>query len=144
MKALTLTPPWTWIVLHGGKRIENRTWNTSYRGPFLIHASKGMTRDQYDDALDTCHVLGSPSVASRVPPPSDLERGGIVGVATLFDVFRPCPPIGPRGLCTHGWHMPGQFGFILVDVEPLPFLPCKGALGFWGNFDVVGDQAVQL
>jgi len=128
--------------LHGGKRIENRVWDTAFRGRFLIHASKGMTRDQYDEALYTCAALGASSVAARVPPMADLERGGIVGAATLSHVHPPCcPPDEHR--CPHAWHMGGQFGFALVEVVPLPFHPCKGALGFWGSF-AVRDGRVEV
>lgn len=143
MRALSLTQPWAWIVLHGGKRIENRVWNTAFRGRFLIHASKGMTRDQYDDALFTCTVLGASSVAARVPPMADLERGGIVGAATLSYVIPPCFESADQHRCPHAWHMGGQYGFELVDVEALPFHPCKGALGFWGSF-AVRDGRVEV
>jgi hypothetical protein len=149
VRALSLLQPWAWIVVYGGKRIENRTWNTNVRGPFLIHASMGITRAQYDDAIDTCIALGALSVAKRVPPMEQLPRGGIVGQATLSHVHRPCAPScgvdDPRvWRCQHAWHMPCQFGFSLVDVQPLPFLPCKGSRGWWGNFEIRDGQAVQL
>ncbi len=126
MRALSLTQPWAWLVVHGGKDIENRTWNTRFRGRFLIHAAKGMTSDQHDDAILFALDV-DPTIV--VPSPRDLERGGIVGVADLVDVLT---PKGQR----YGWHMHGQFGFVLHNVQPLPFLPCKGALGFWGNFEL--------
>jgi hypothetical protein len=37
--------------------------------------------------------------------------------------------------------MDGAFGFHLIDAKPLPFVACKGALGF---FDVPPDVAAQL
>jgi hypothetical protein len=144
MKALSLTQPWAWIVLHGGKHIENRTWDTKFRGRFLIHASKGMTLEQYDDALLACVALGAPSVAERVPHPKKLERGGIVGMATLSHIHTPCRLPEEPSRCQHAWHMAGQYGFALVDVQQLPFLACKGALGFWGNFELRDGKAVPL
>jgi hypothetical protein len=30
--------PWADQILDGSKIVENRTWNTSYRGPLLIHS----------------------------------------------------------------------------------------------------------
>jgi hypothetical protein len=135
MRALSIRQPWAWLIVNGGKDIENRGWNTSFRGQFLIHAAKGMTRDEYDDALDFADevTVGRP----RAPAYEALDRGGIVGVARLVDVLS---PKGQR----YGWHVPGQFGFVLRDVRPLPFLPCKGALGFWGSFAIIDGQAVQL
>ena len=38
MKALTVRQPWAWAIVHAGKRIENRTRRTNFRGRFYIHA----------------------------------------------------------------------------------------------------------
>lgn len=142
MKALSLTQPWAWLVIHGGKDVENRRWNTRYRGAFLIHAAKGMTEDQYDDALLFALDV-DPTIV--VPSPRALERGGIVGVAELYAVQPPLTEdqkrltmerFANRGIDEDPWHMQDQFGFRLRNVRPLPFLPCKGALGFWGDFDL--------
>ena len=51
MKALAIRQPWAWLVIYGSKTIENRTWRTQYRGRFLVHAAKGMTRKEYDAVL---------------------------------------------------------------------------------------------
>lgn len=40
MKALTLTPPWCWLV--PPKHIETRGRYSSHRGPLLIHAGKNL------------------------------------------------------------------------------------------------------
>jgi hypothetical protein len=42
MKGLTLTQPWATLIAIGAKRIETRSWSTSYRGPIAIHAAKGL------------------------------------------------------------------------------------------------------
>ena len=44
MKAITLWQPWAQLVAIGAKRLETRSWATSYRGPLAIHASKGFTK----------------------------------------------------------------------------------------------------
>ena len=36
---LSIRQPWAWLIAHGWKNIENRTWPTGYRGRFLIHAA---------------------------------------------------------------------------------------------------------
>lgn len=125
MKALTLTQPWAWLVVHGGKSIENRKWNTKLRGRFLIHASKRCTDDDYLDATFFALEVGGIELANRIPPRSAILTGGIVGVAELVDVV---PPTVTPEL---PWHMSGQYGFVLRNVRPLPFQPCSGALGFW-------------
>ena len=122
MKALSIRQPWAWLILNAGKDIENRDWPTSFRGPFLIHASKGMTRDEYDNGIWTLTDI-RPDHVHALPPFEKLERGGIVGMATIVGCVRKSES---------PWFF-GEYGFELRDVMPLPFTPYKGALGF---FDV--------
>lgn len=134
MKALSLRQPWAWLVVHGGKAIENRVWNTSFRGDFLIHAAKGMTKAEYISARNFAAAIDL-RFLERVPAPEDLPRGGVVGKALLVDVLRPCT-IPQNSLfnaspCRHPWHMPEQYGFVLANVSELPFRPMKGMLGFF-------------
>lgn len=116
MKALSIRQPWAWLIANGHKDIENRSWPTRFRGPVLIHAAKGMTRAEYHDAGLLCFRLGIP-----LPKSDDLERGGIVGQATITDCCS--DSLSP-------WFF-GKFGFELTNTKPLPFQPCKGRLGFF-------------
>jgi hypothetical protein len=123
MKALSIKQPWAWLIVNGHKDVENRDWQTKYRGPVLIHASKGMTFAEYEDASlfarrCRCRVA--------VPPREELQRGGIVGQAEIVD-------------CVSGSDSPwfvGDYAFVLRNAKPLPFVPYRGALGF---FDVPCD-----
>lgn len=145
MKALSIRQPWAWLILHGGKDVENRVWNTNVRGEFLIHAAKGMTRDEYEAGQCLAEEVQGYQFAHDMPSPEQLERGGIVGVAELVAVASPLTEAQlERGERQYVWHIPEQYGFILRNARPLPFLPCKGALGFWGNFEIRDGKAVQL
>lgn len=129
MKALSIRQPWAWLIVNGHKDIENRTWHTRFRGPVLIHAGKGMTRDEYVDAANFALELGV-----KVPWFGDLERGGIVGIAEIVD----CTSSHPSP-----WFV-GPYGFVLRDAKPLPFMPCKGELGFFEVPDwVIGQEAAR-
>lgn len=118
LPALSIRQPWAWLILNAGKNIENRTWQTHFRGWFLIHAAKGCTQNEFDDAMNFACDAG---FRTAEPALSELPRGGIVGVAKL-------------GSCTRASESPwfvGDWGFVLDEVRPLPFVPCKGALGFF-------------
>ncbi|WP_454846113.1 ASCH domain-containing protein [Pseudomonas farris] len=116
MKALSIRQPWAWLIVNGFKPVENRDWPTRFRGRFLIHASKGMTRMDYADVRDFADGLGV-----TIPAFDELERGGIVGVALLSDcVDRSESP----------WFF-GNYGFVMKSAKPLPFTPLKGRLGFF-------------
>jgi hypothetical protein len=129
MKAISIRQPWCWMILHAGKDIENRDWPTRFRGTVLIHASKGMTRDEYFDCAETAVSIfqaGHPrpeNMPPRLRPLKELERGGIVGQADIVDCVE---------ASSSPWFF-GRYGFVLRNAKPLPFRPFKGALGF---FDV--------
>jgi len=135
--ALSLRQPWAWLVVHGGKDVENRRWSTRFRGEFLVHAAKGMTADEYDGAVSFVagvRGFGWDEAAAFLPTPKALVRGGIIGRARLVDVIPPCCPgefVVADCACGHPWHMGQQFGFVLADVVELPFEPLTGKLGFF-------------
>lgn len=150
MKALSIRQPWVWAILHAGKRVENRGWKPTnhclrFRGDFLIHASSGMTRGEYFDFVDTYKdiELGHPDFSNPlhprfgrethldVPPVEALERGGIIGSAAVVDIVTQSES---------PWFF-GPLALVLDNVKPLPFVPMKGALGF---FDVPNDVVSQL
>ena len=124
MIALSIRQPWAWLILHAGKNIENREWPTARRGRFAIHASKGMTRDEYDGARDLCWDIDE---AIRFPMFDELERGGLVGVVDLLDCVTDS---------SSPWFF-GTYGFVLSNPIALPFVPLKGRLGFFTVPDFV-------
>lgn len=125
MKALSIRQPWAWLIIHGGKDVENRTWHTKLRGRFLVHASKGMTRAEYIETLDMVESIGSHDLLRAFPKFDDLQRGGVIGSVELVDSV---------DTSDSPWYM-GATAFLLRDPKPLPFHPYKGQLGF---FEVPG------
>jgi len=116
MKALAIRQPWAYLLAHGIKKVENRTWNTKYRGPVLIHASKAIKQADYDAALSICAGLGIP-----LPSMTKFELGGIVGVMTITDVVT--ESADPFFF--------GPVGFVVTDARPVKFQEQKGKLSFF-------------
>jgi hypothetical protein len=133
-KALTIRQPWAWLIIHGPKRIENRSWPTSYRGRFAVHAAKGMTREEYRCAVDFAREEAD--YDGHIPAFEELQRGGIIGAANLVS----CSATAQGFLDEDRWAIQGQYGFGLADVSALPFVPCAGALGWWNVPPAVLDQ----
>lgn len=125
MLAISIRQPWAWLILHGGKDIENRNWSTNVRGRVLIHAAKGMTKDEYFDAVDTAQTarprMSPPPESVIMPSYNGIERGGIIGSVEIVD----CVDASPSP-----WFF-GKFGFVLRNPIALPFRPWKGRLGFF-------------
>lgn len=126
--ALSIRQPWAWLILNAGKDIENRGWSTRFRGRILVHAAKGMTRDEYVEAIrfamDYCNVP-----PQKLPLFSDLERGGIVGSVEIVDCV---------SQSESPWFV-GTHGFVLRNPEILPFRPYKGQLGFFEVKEASGE-----
>ena len=130
-RALTLRQPWAWLVICGPKNIENRRWNTRFRGRVYIHTSKVHSRQDYDAAALVCGEMGV-----ELPPygNSAYQLGGIIGSVDIVDVL-------PRGDASARWKFSEQYGFVLEAPRQAPFVPCKGALSFW---KVPGEVLAQL
>lgn len=123
-RALSIIQPWTWVIAHGFKPVENRDWRPSnpglhFRGDVLLHAGQKFDRDGYDWIAETFPHI-------PLPQPNAFARGGIVGQARIVDVVREMDS---------PWFF-GPIGLVFADAKPMPFHPCKGALGFfnpaWG------------
>ena len=120
-KALSVRQPWAWAIIHAGKDIENRSWQAvnhglTKRGRIAIHASKGVTCHEYEDAR-----VFMAGLDVECPPAAELLRGGIIGSVEVVDVVQESDSewfFGPRGL-------------VLRNPEPCDFIPAVGALGYF-------------
>lgn len=122
--ALSVRQPWAWAIIYAGKDVENRSEAAVRNGGMraqigkriAIHAAKGMTRNEYQSAVEFMASLGV-----GCPDADNLERGGIIGTAYFASVVdKHTSPwfCGPRALC-------------LIHPEPLPFIGASGELGMF-------------
>jgi hypothetical protein len=157
MKALSLWNPWAALVRLGQKRVETRSWPTSYRGPLAIHATRTWTKALYDvcrgEPFATALRSGGVKVpvwsGGCLPRPVAMSFGAIVAVARLTDCI-PTGQVARRQTDSEqnlsGWlgvHVgpteyafgdfsPGRFAWLLEDIRPLPRpVPCAGARQLW-------------
>lgn len=161
MKALTLTQPWASLVAVGAKRIETRSWSTSYRGPLLIHAARGFPQEakRFCESRIVCRVMGWPECPEALTQEwlddnarriKALPLGRIIATVQMVHCLE-------TGLIqtsvlpfteqerAFGNYAHGRFGFLLEDAIPLAEpIPAKGALGLWkwrgGLTDGIHDQ----
>ena len=75
---LSFRQPWLDLQISGVKTIEIRGWNTRYRGPLLLHASRQVDKEAFDDfvAQGILNKQHTPTV------------GAILARGELKDVFR--------------------------------------------------------
>lgn len=113
--ALSIQQPWAWLIVHGYKDVENRTWGTLLRGRIFVHAGLKVDKGAY------------PWIRARfpevpLPPHYELPVGGLVGAVEITG----CSDRSPSP-----WHALGQHAFALAAPWVLPFVRMKGRLGFF-------------
>lgn len=128
MRCISVKQPWAWMIFHAGKNVENRGWDTDYRGPILIHASTSLRRCEYDEAV---WWAGKYAGFNGHVPSFEAMRstmtGIIMGVVTLKGIthdhdFSP-------------WYM-DHFGWVLGDARECEPITVRGMLGLYRpNFD---------
>lgn len=111
--ALSIRQPWAWLIAHGHKKVENRTWDTRFRGWFYVHTGKKVDVEGYRFVMSNFDV--------QLPPIKDLQTGGIVAVAKVVDVVQR----------SYDPYFFGPHGFVLSGAEPVRFHPLRGQLGFF-------------
>lgn len=116
--ALTIRQPWANCIIHGDKRIENRTWPPpeAVLGDYLaIHAGWML-----DDDTTTSHFVYD---VMQMPlwKEDELVRGAVLGVARLVEVVRESDD---------RWFS-GPYGWVLDDVVAIEPIPCSGRQGVW-------------
>lgn len=127
MKAITICQPYAWLITlpetdPRHKRIENRTWPTSYRGPILIHAGKSRAW------LDSWHDITPAESAA-------LIFGALVAVADLVACLD-LPHVNYPAQARFNWirhhrHAEGPWFWVLENIRPVLPVPCAGAQGLW-------------
>jgi hypothetical protein len=114
MKLLTLKQPWATLTVRGFKPVENRTWRTQYRG--LVGILAGLSFD------DSPHAEGLMRACLGDVGPHDFERGGVIGVAELYDVIER----GPNPICATKWFT-GPIGFLWRNQKAFPIIKARGS-----------------
>ena len=127
MRGLSVLQPWASLLALGWKKVETRSWRSLYRGPILIHASKGFPGHCKAFARDE-HLAG------RLPDPTTLPLASVIAIAEVTD----CLPTREAesmvsGLETElGDWSAGRYGIFLENVRALPTpIPWSGCLGLW-------------
>ena len=121
-RALTIKQPWADAIFMYGKDVENRSWNTNYRGRIWVHAAKhAHDAEQIKAAIaadaaprEMTHVL----CASTERP---TQR--IIGSVELYDVVIDS---------VSAWAQSGKFHFLFRDQLALEsVLPARGYNRLW-------------
>jgi hypothetical protein len=121
-RAIAIRQPFAWAVIHAGKDVENRSATAirAYRPAVgcrvMIHASKGMTRAEYE-----CAAASMAKTGVQCPEPDELVLGGIISSVLVVDIVT-----RHRSRWFHG-----PFALVLADARPERFRPARGQVGLF-------------
>lgn len=130
MKALSVRQPWAWLIAHGFKDVENRSWSTPFRGIFLIHAGLVFDKAGYQWVKQNFPEIAMPDIDA-------FERGGFVGQATLVDCVS--PGSDRNGRFHSPWYF-NEYGFIVSNASPMTFERAKGRLRLYDTPTAPGGE----
>jgi hypothetical protein len=112
MRILSVRQPWAWLLVHGIKDIENRTYATHYRGPILIQASAAPAK-AFGVLLEELRSRFS------IPFPEIWTYGAVVGQVELVECV----------IASSSPWFEGPIGWQIANARPCYPFPAKGALG---------------
>ena len=121
LRVLTIWQPWASLIVHGPKRIENRTrkpWSRLHGQLIGIHAGARIDTDTESD------------YATRYQLPAPLPHGALLGVARI---------IGTVEKSDDPWFF-GPVGIKLADVVAFSSpVPMRGAQSYWSPLKRLND-----
>jgi len=124
MKCLSVRQPWAWLIVHGHKDIENRSWVTKYRGRILIHAPLTFNLKAWLYVRTTFSEIALPTSQG------DFATGAIIGSIILVDIVQES---------TSPWYE-GRYGWVLAD--PLVYVAPQRYRGRLGLFNVPSSDLI--
>lgn len=167
MKALTLTQPWASLVAIGAKRIETRSWSTSYRGPIAIHAARGFPGEAKHlcESGGICRAFGWQVCGPTLTQDWLYESARNIKALPLGCIVATAELVGTVPTDRHDFEVNGSFhyrdftfemtdqernfgnyephryGWILRNVVPLETpIAAKGALSLWEWAESAGTR----
>ena len=120
MKCLSVSQPFADLIVVGKKTVELRSWNTNFRGEFLVHAPLNVRRED----------------AKRLHMDKEFVTGAIIGKVEIFGVKR--YNTAKELNKDYKYHLASKkfqdrrYGFLLRGAKALNIpIPYKGRLGFF-------------
>ena len=142
MKVLSLTEPYATLIKEKTKKIETRSWKTTYRGELYIHASRTGIPKEYEENKELMNLVKN----------SNYPYGQIICKAKLVDCIKMTKDWieqikkenHQEYLC--GIYEEGRYAWILEDIEVLEQpIYAKGSLNIWNfNQDSMEKQVEEI
>lgn len=156
MKAISLTRPWTELVLAGVKDVENRTWRTRATGWLIVHGARSydpaaleLVRQLGDEGMLTGGDYANLDSCSMHKSTAEVGYLGAMRVTGCHESDTlDCLAAGrdltrgtDLGVCSP-WAFPGQWHWTIAEVLRFA-VPIQGA-GHLGVFEPPADVSNEI
>lgn len=149
MKAITIKQPWASLIVEGIKDIENRTWQTKFRGRVLVHAA---LKPHYDIVNINNQVIYNYLKEKGLLFKDDIDAfcavGAVIGSVEIVDCVinhssvwaekSEFSPYTVNGAPNEG--LKPTYNWVLANPIKFPEpIPCKGKLSFWDYPNILAE-----
>ena len=140
MKVLSLTEPYATLIKEGKKKVETRSWKTSYRGELYIHASSTKVTKISKENTELMNLVTE----------NNLNYGYIICKCNLVDCFKMTQEYVDDMKQNHyqeyvcGEYKEGRYAWVLENIEILDNpIKTKGHLSIW-NYEIYIEKFEQI
>ena len=129
MKVLSIKEPFASLIKEGHKKIETRSFKTSYRGEIYVHASIKKVTDNYEDNK----VLNELMKTLKYNYGDIICKANLVDCKLMDEEFLKDISNNPKEKSL-GIYKLGRYAWILKDIEVIDSIPAKGNLNIWNYY----------
>lgn len=123
-KALSVQQPFALLEVLGIKDVENRSWETSYRGRVYIHACGTKKKSIYSLTESQQEIVSDIPLIGTLLKDTQMMYSAIIGHVDLVAITENSSSI---------WAIPGHYHWILANpvMFETPIVNVKGNLNLW-------------
>lgn len=127
MKVISLKEPFATLIKEKKKRIETRSWKTSYRGKLYIHASSTRVPKEWKENKELMNLVQEELTFGKIICKCNLVDCIEMTEAWIDKMKKEQPE---EYVC--GIYEKGRYAWVLEKIEPLEEpITVKGHLGIW-------------
>lgn len=128
--AISIHQPWASLIALGVKKYETRSWESKFRGPLLIHATKNKESLHLVTEQPFYGLLRSAGITK----PQDLPLGALLAIGEMVECWptEDVPFAQESKERRLGDYTPGRYAFELSNMRAFPNpLPQRGYQQLW-------------
>jgi len=127
MKVISLTEPFATLIKEKKKRIETRSWKTSYRGELYIHASSTRVPKEWKENKELMNLVQEELTFGKI-----ICKCNLVDCIEMTEEWIDKIKKEQQEEYACGIYEKGRYAWVLEKIEPLEEpITVKGHLGIW-------------